>query len=277
MNFCPIGPVSLAQYFKHAHSHMALAQYLYDPDYFNLYRILVLEGKFVILDSGVYEKAAVSERELLYWIERLRPAAIILPDVVDDFRRTAEASAQFADKVRTKFAKAVYGYTPMLLKVLHAQRLEDFEISYLYDSRLYDGVCFSRLTESFSASGKLDRPGFIKRLQEKGMWRHICYHHALGMADGSLDEFHQLKSLGVNSCDSSAPVWRGAHTTSLPSLPRTFDVQFDPFYVKPDVFSSPERYIVSNLRAVGIYPPPTEDAPELSAPADQAAEAAETI
>lgn len=51
-------------------------------------------------------------------------------------------------------------------------------------------------------------------------------HHAFGMNAGSLTELPTLNSLGVYSCDSSAPVWRGLQGRSLHDS--WADIPFDP-------------------------------------------------
>ncbi len=240
MNFYAIGPLAAKEIFQDHPYHMCLAQYLYDEGYFDFMYDQVQRGHKVILDSGVYEGSAVDNRQLLYWIKRLHPWAVILPDKPHDCKETLKLSLKFAQQI-DDFSWP--SYTPDNLqrkpskwKVLHADRLDDFIQSYIYDSRLFDGVCFSRLTLAYNLekgfgtlTDNLDRPGFIKYLQQNDFWNPTTYHHALGMKYGSLNEAQALAKLGVNSIDSSAPIWRALNGSTVTWNPQPFQIPFNPF------------------------------------------------
>lgn len=232
MNFCAIGPLATADIFKHHSHHMALAQYLYDEDYFNFMVSRKLEGKFVVLDSGVYENAAVDNRQLLYWCEKLGPSAVVLPDKPHDQAETLKRSLAFAQLLDNSGLQHIGKW-----KVLHAAKgeLSQFTQSYIYDSRLFDGVCFSRLTESYGSAivsgADCSRVNFIKYLKEQRFWNPSAYHHALGMLNGSTNELSQLRDAEINSCDSSAPIWRPLNQGyGLQDKPSSFNIPFDPFW-----------------------------------------------
>ena len=52
--------------------------------------------------------------------------------------------------------------------------------------------------------------------------------HAFGMNAGSLSELSELRDLGVYSCDSSAPVWRGLSMGVRIGRDHWIDMPFDP-------------------------------------------------
>lgn len=60
------------------------------------------------------------------------------------------------------------------------------------------------------------------------LWNPGCKHHAFGMNAGSLDELPLLNTLGIDSCDSSAPVWRGLLGYHLEETLAWPDITFDP-------------------------------------------------
>lgn len=226
MNFYAIGPLAAAELLNDHPYHMALAQYLYDKDYINYMHFHLTKGHKVILDSGVYEDHSVDDRQLLYWCKKLQPTAVILPDKPHDCRETLKRSLKFAQMLDD--SKNVFFGPVQKWKVLHADKLDDFIQAYIYDSRLFDRVCFSRLTETYGSS-YVSRPQFIQYLRNNDFWNPAAYHHALGMKDGSLEELGQLAQLGINSCDSSAPIWRGLNGCTMPRLPTPFPISFDPF------------------------------------------------
>lgn len=251
MNYAAIGPLSLASYFQHHPYHMALAQYLGNRDYLHFYKDRVKEGKFVILDSGVYENAAVSDKELLRLCMELQPTAVIAPDVPHDAEGTDRKSYRFSEKIHTQFAGMS---CPRVWKVLHAEpgNFEEFVTSYLEGAAAFPGVCFSRLTKDYGVGGVLfPRPTFIRQLQERGLWDKSIHHHCLGMADGSLEEWSLLNAYGINSCDSSAPIWRGIHGEVLPVLPEEFPIAFDPFW-EPGEAHIKDAILLDNLQAVSL-------------------------
>lgn len=231
MNFCAIGPLAMGESLKSHSHHMVLAQYLYDRDYFEFFRdVRARESSFIVMDSGVYEGAAVNSRELLYWCKQLRPDAVVLPDQPGSLRETLSKSLAFADMMDgDNFLGMIKKIDKW--KVIHAENeaWEDFTLSYQYDSRIFNGVCFSRLVKSFNTN-HMTRVDFIKSLKAHKFWNSNCYHHALGMIDGSVAELSDLRNIGVNSIDSSAPLWRGLHREPLYTTPKDFLIPFDPFH-----------------------------------------------
>jgi hypothetical protein len=83
------------------------------------------------------------------------------------------------------------------------------------------------------------RVELIAGLHKMGWWSDAVEHHAFGMNAGSLAELPQLNTLGIYSCDSSAPVWRGLHGCDIesktwedhPFNPHWTDAGYDPRHV----------------------------------------------
>jgi hypothetical protein len=183
---------------------MALAQYLHLPEYEKFFQERVKAGDTVILDNGAYEGQQMQPAMLNKWVRRLKPSVVVLPDKPHDLLRTVQYSMQYLEEFGLP-----YGTEAMM--VLHAEdgRLAHFETAYNLCPTKWIG--FSRLTRCYSTELKWPwhRAQFAKWLQDHSIWRSSLFHHALGMLNGNVEELKLLSSTGFDSCDSSAPVWRG--------------------------------------------------------------------
>lgn len=54
-----------------------------------------------------------------------------------------------------------------------------------------------------------DRIELVRRLKQIKVWDPNVYHHFLGMQGGAILEYAKAANEGINSGDSSSPVWRG--------------------------------------------------------------------
>lgn len=143
-------------------------------------------------------------------MKELAPTAVVLPDAPGDFVETRKRGVEFLRELRGhKWANGVE-----TMSVLHAPdgELGVFEMAYKEAAQLSEWVGFSRLTKFYSEQTETaSRAGFLAQLKMINYYRPDRHHHALGMRNGSLVELADLTIAGFESCDSSAPIWRGLH------------------------------------------------------------------
>lgn len=191
--------------------HMALAQYLMNKRYFEFFARKVEDKEVVILDNGTYESRRMSPVDLAVWATRLKPTVVVLPDVPGDMLRTYRDSMNYLDK---------FGVPVEAMMVLHAPNGQTPLFEKLYENCPVGWVGFSKLTRYYGIdNGHLGWPehrwSFMRHLKRHGMYRQELKHHALGMLNGDVAEMGYLAENGFESCDSSAPIWRGLHGYAL--------------------------------------------------------------
>lgn len=160
------------------------------------------------MDNGAYEGEQLDEFDLLEAMHLLSPNVVVLPDDPGNMLSTLRKSESFLNRLQREKYGAVSTMT-----VVHAidGHLRGFELCYKLAKEFSDWIGFSRLTKSFGLpnESRLDRRSkFVYHLQQKGLWSPSHHHHALGM-NGYVDELRRLSRLGIESVDSSSPVWRG--------------------------------------------------------------------
>jgi hypothetical protein len=87
MKFALIAPAYYAQYFAEENLgyHFVLAQYLNDPEYFDMYDYFKRRGHFLMMDNGAAEFGhAIGLEDLMAAAKKLEPDEVILPDVLRD-------------------------------------------------------------------------------------------------------------------------------------------------------------------------------------------------
>jgi hypothetical protein len=216
MHFCAITPIKWLGMFDTGPTHMALAQELKHPDYFAYYNKMLTQGHTVILDNGAYENEQLDYKQLIDCILRLQPTYYVLPDDPGDFKSSSMMSLDFINYCASRRIHL----NSKSLWVVHAEDedLPNFVNSYELGVFNAEGVCFSRLTNAYGLPDEmpqLRRVQFIDYLKRLKKWHTGKYHHCLGLLSGSMLELPYLNARGINSVDSSAPVWRGLMGLSL--------------------------------------------------------------
>jgi hypothetical protein len=258
MHFCAITPIRWLEMFdKAGPCHMALAQNLKHRAYLDHYIARLKEGHTVILDNGAYENEQLNYKCLTEAIELLLPTYIVLPDDPGDYRSSSMMSLDFIEYLKA--------HNPSILKICkslwicHAadDDLPNFINSYELGVNNAHGIGLSRLTQRYGLREEVPemrRVQFIDYLKTLGKYHPSKYVHAFGMLGGSLLELPHLADRGVNSIDSSAPVWRGLMGYRLSSSWPDFKFQVDPpMWAKAPVenYGCVGEYLAtSNLRKV---------------------------
>lgn len=211
MDFCPIVPTSMLQrYLEKRKTWFALA-HVADVRYTNFYC-----GKpddvTLILDNGTYEG-----RMVLYDYDRkiqlYKPTVAVLPDIyLGDSDRSLHLSLGFLEQCG--LSSHTYTNEWMFVPQARPDDMDGFISATaiaLKDERV-TWVGIPRCLATDISDNPLARVHFAQAVKKD--YPHIKLH-ALGMVKGNIHELYYLQKVGVRSCDSAAPVWRGAHGFNL--------------------------------------------------------------
>lgn len=215
MHFCVIAPTrELDRYGRRSTTQLCLAQYARgsDPDsraYFEWYHRRAREGDTVILDNGAYEQAQWNPDAYLQLVHELRPQVVTLPDKVGNWAETVYMIRDFAGACRRNGPDRGMETAEHMIVVQQHPEASLFEWASVYHHLVTDQLCDWIAFPRILGERRIE---LIEGLHTTGagmVWSSDIKHHAFGMNAGSLDELPKLNSLGIYSCDSSAPVWRG--------------------------------------------------------------------
>ena len=184
-----------------------------DQEYLKLFKNAILKGREVILDNSIFElEEAFDADRFAYWINELRPTWYIVPDALEDAKKTmsqmAEWNLKYADKVHGKKIGVVQGKTYEQIKACYEYMDKIAEVDMIAIS--FD---YSYYTESFPHPNKyvswmLGRVKLLGDLLKDGIINENKPHHLLGVG---------LPQEGLNyryypwiySMDTSNPVVHG--------------------------------------------------------------------
>lgn len=226
MEFCTITPTAGLEKWGTALSrrHLVLAQQLYNKEYMAYYAARKQAGDFIILDNGAYENTRPLDNAAYFnYIKALAPDVAVLPDILmSPWRETTSASLRFLDEFAPWLEEHSYRtqwmFVPQIQRAIDSPGVEPPREEFFksLDTVVNDGrvgkyvtwVGLGRYlhTEFINITPKFRRTIIARDVQHK--YPHLKIH-ALGMAAGNLDELKTLHQVGINSIDSSAPVWRG--------------------------------------------------------------------
>jgi len=185
------------------------------------YRNLFLEsasyGNHIMLDNSIFElgEAYDSERYNI-WINEIRPEYFIVPDVLNDGKKTVERLNDWFDKyetpAHTKPMAVVQGsaYEELIdtyRKIAYDDRVGKVGIS--FDSTCYlDNVDYSSNYVTKEAAYLKGRSKFIAHLEESGIVNRDKPHHLLGCS--LPQEMYFYRNLNwIESVDTSSPIVNG--------------------------------------------------------------------
>lgn len=200
----------LSQYLAKRKTWFALAQ-VKDP----IYRAFYLnqpDDVRLILDNGAYE----GKLDLKTYMDDIcyyEPSVAVLPDIyLGDADRSLHLGLGFLEQCEQdgrSFSNEwmfvpqgqpgdIDGFVRCAFEALKDPRVTWIGIPRCLSTDISDNPLARVL---FAGSIKKDYP-------------HINLH-ALGMVKGNVHELYYLQKIGVRSCDSTAPVWRGLHGKML--------------------------------------------------------------
>ena len=185
-----------------------------DKDYLAKFKEAVKRGREVILDNSIFElEEAFDAERFAYWINELRPTWYIVPDALQDTKRTMNQMAAWNMKysdVPGKKIGVVQGKTYEQIKACYTYMDEianvdmiaiSFDYSYYTESVPHPNKYVSWMLGRVKLLGDLLRDGIIN--EEKP-------HHLLGC--GLPQEFQYYKHANydfIYSLDTSNPVVHG--------------------------------------------------------------------
>ena len=165
------------------------------------------QGRFIIMDNGLFEDDLKDEKTLLEYYDKIQPDVFITPDAWNDAESTWENYKQWKTKVDPN----------KIMVVLQASNM--FEAEDLYEKLVEDGVKyigFNHLGEYYNdfschphpeTQKTLGRVEFISYLKETNRLSSHVHHHLLGCNQAT--EFMYYPSVfypEIKSCDTSNPV-----------------------------------------------------------------------
>lgn len=261
MEFCVISPTAgLERYATLSKTHLVLAhEYERDVELDSIdYRKFYLKrreaGDFIILDNGAYEAGHPFFSRRL--IQELQPQVVVLPDFyLQPWQKTWHAAIHYLDMYYTAFpANTEWLYIPQSLP----GDINGFVESYIeaVQDRRITWLGIPRALAYAITDNPLARVEFARMVKRDHPGIHL---HAFGMVNGDIHELPYLKAAGVESIDSSAPVWRGWNGNQIDKTEdrKLWDIQgtavdfntkWDPFYEAP----GNQHLILHNLEACGV-------------------------
>lgn len=259
MNFCIISPIEgLERYATLSKTHLVLAQ-IKDKRYREFYLNCRSLGDTLILDNGAYEQGEhISTEEFVDAACYYRAQWVVCPDKPftpwqDTYSRVSGFLDRYHSALRNMGCRFIgiphttegnlLGWIQGLLTMVN-----DFPL---------DGVGIPRcLATHYWPEDPLIRVKAVEFIKQ--YWRkEKLYTHAMGMVNGSVDELNALREVGVDSCDSSAPVNRGLFNLSLtdPKDRQFWDEHGDACridQVLPDGNYDWDKRVRENLEACGV-------------------------
>lgn len=185
-----------------------------DEEYLNMFKKAVSRGREVILDNSIFElEEAFDADRFAYWIKELRPTWYIVPDALEDSKRTMNQMAEWNVKYENIPGKKI--------GVVQGKTYEQIKACYIFMDEIakVDMIAisfdYSYYTESVPHPNKyvswmLGRVKLLGDLMRDGVINEKKPHHLLGC--GLPQEFQYYKHSDYNwlySLDTSNPVVHG--------------------------------------------------------------------
>lgn len=187
-----------------------------DPEYLEMFKKAVKEGREVILDNSVFElEKAFDPEEFVYWINILNPTYYIVPDVLENARATIKNMEDWIKnwlpKVHTssKVIGVVQGDSffdistcyQFMDKVGVDKIAVPFDYSYYRDSCPHPNKYISWALGRVKLLGDLEQDGILNKKKP---------HHLLGCGTPGEGIFYNSPEFDfIDSVDTSNPVVHG--------------------------------------------------------------------
>ena len=188
-----------------------------DSEYFKLFQDAVLDGREVILDNSIFElgKAFDPER-FVYWINKLKPAWYVVPDVLEDAVGTVASMDTWISVWKPKVTAP-----SKMIGVVQGSSYDEIAKCYQYMDKVA-GVDKIAISFDYSyyqksvphpdklMSWMLGRVKLISDLLKDGILNTSKPHHLLGCAlpgEGIFYPWDQFEF--IDSVDTSNPIVHG--------------------------------------------------------------------
>ena len=184
-----------------------------DEEYLDQFREAVKKGREVILDNSIFElEEAFDADKFAYWINELKPTWYIVPDALEDTKKTMSQMASW----NMHYSKSVYGKK---IGVVQGKTYKQIVACYEYMDKIADvdmiaiSFDYSYYTDSIPHPNKyvswmLGRIKLLGDLVRDGIINEDKPHHLLGC--GLPQEFSYYSQYPwIYSLDTSNPVVHG--------------------------------------------------------------------
>lgn len=189
------------------------------PEYFEFFMESKRLGREIILDNSIFELGTAFDPErYFYWIEKLKPTWVILPDVLESQTSTLDKHFDFLDKywrdLRKWEVKTIgvvqgpdeYSAEECFLKLTNSPFIDMVAIP--FDFSWYNGL-YNTLPKLLAQS--IGRTHFLESLHRRCSYNQQLMPkiHLLGCS--LVQEFHFYNSLfpSIYSVDTSNPIVKG--------------------------------------------------------------------
>jgi len=103
-----------------------------NKQYLDLFVEAVNSGREVILDTSIFELGkAFDSSKFATWVERLKPTWYIIPDVLEDSKRTQDKASEWIDKYDDLFSSWMMGRFVLLSRLLDDGVIEKSKLHHL--------------------------------------------------------------------------------------------------------------------------------------------------
>ena len=183
-----------------------------DEEYLEQFKVALRKGREVILDNSIFElEEAFDAEKFAGWVERLRPTWYIVPDALENVKKTMSQMAEWNMKYKDLPGKKI--------GVVQGKTYEEIKACYIYMNEIADvdmiaiSFDYSYYTKSVPHPNKyvswmLGRVKLLGDLMKDGVINENKPHHLLGC--GLPQEFSFYSQYPwIYSLDTSNPVVHG--------------------------------------------------------------------
>ena len=180
-----------------------------DPEYLHLFEDALKKGREVILDNSIFElEEAFDAQKFAEWIQYLKPTWYIVPDALEDAKKTVQQMTEWNNKYKNLPGKKI--------GVVQGKTYEQIKICYEYMDKIANvdmiaiSFDYSYYTETISHPNKyvswmLGRVKLLGDLLRDGIINENKPHHLLGNALPIEGKFYGQYNW-IYSMDTSNPV-----------------------------------------------------------------------
>lgn len=209
-------PIDLLPYsYKWNDFDYCLPKFLNIPEYKEYFIQARKDGRFIILDNGLFEGETYNEKQLFNFIEEIKPDIFIVPDSWNNKNKTLN------NAIRWKNIESSLPYPSKLMVVIQSESLDEaIELyDYLVNTLQYDHIAFNHSLDMYNnlfphknklVSQMMGRMMLINHLDKFHLLQDKVYHHLLGCSLPQEFAYYQGYSF-INSVDTSNPIMNGIY------------------------------------------------------------------
>ena len=183
------------------------------PEYKEYFLKVKEDGRFIIMDNGLFEGVVHTTKDLLEKINLIEPNIFIVPDEWNDRDATAKNAkhwTQYKLPFKTKLMVVLQGKT---LNEMHTLYQQCVDLGYTHFAINHSSILYQGLSEHENsiANQSVGRVILIENLRKLGVIKDHHYIHLLGASTPQEFTYYRdnLPNL-INSVDTSNPIIVGS-------------------------------------------------------------------